>query len=216
MTSQRTRERLIRRLTEQGIANQQVLDVIRNTPRHIFLDEALSHKAYEDTALPIGFSQTLSQPYIVAKMTEILLSSGPLNRVLEIGTGSGYQATILSQLVSEIHTVERIEPLLIKAKEKFRRLRLTNIEASLSDGSFGWEKKAPYNGIITTAAPQSIPKGLMEQLAPDGILVIPIGGTDSQDLTIVRRIGDSFEFDQEIIEKVKFVPLLGGLSRQFL
>jgi protein-L-isoaspartate(D-aspartate) O-methyltransferase len=216
MTSQRTRERLIRRLTEQGIANQQVLDVIRNTPRHIFLDEALSHKAYEDTALPIGFSQTLSQPYIVAKMTEILLSSGPLNRVLEIGTGSGYQATILSQLVSEIHTVERIEPLLIKAKEKFRRLRLTNIEASLSDGSFGWEKKAPYNGIITTAAPQSIPKGLLEQLAPDGILVIPIGGTDSQDLTIVRRIGDSFEFDQEIIEKVKFVPLLGGLSRQFL
>jgi protein-L-isoaspartate(D-aspartate) O-methyltransferase len=149
-------------------------------------------------------------------MTEILLSSGPLNRVLEIGTGSGYQATILSQLVSEIHTVERIEPLLIKAKEKFRRLRLTNIEASLSDGSFGWEKKAPYNGIITTAAPQSIPKGLLEQLAPDGILVIPIGGTDSQDLTIVRRIGDSFEFDQEIIEKVKFVPLLGGLSRQFL
>ena len=129
MTSQRTRERLISRLTEQGISNQQVLDVIRNTPRHIFLDEALSHKAYEDTALPIGFSQTLSQPYIVAKMTEILLSAGPLKKVLEIGTGSGYQATILAQLVTEIYTVERIEPLLIKAKEKFRKLRLTNITA---------------------------------------------------------------------------------------
>ena len=127
MTSQRTRERLISRLTEQGISNQQVLDVIRNTPRHIFLDQALSHKAYEDTALPIGFSQTLSQPYIVAKMTEILLSAGPLKKVLEIGTGSGYQATILAQLVTEIYTVERIEPLLIKAKEKFRKLRLTNI-----------------------------------------------------------------------------------------
>ena len=123
MTSQRTRERLISRLTEQGISNKQVLDVIRNTPRHIFLDEALAHKAYEDTALPIGFSQTLSQPYIVAKMTEILLSAGPLKKVLEIGTGSGYQATILAQLVTEIYTVERIEPLLIKAKEKFRKLR---------------------------------------------------------------------------------------------
>ena len=216
MTSQRTRERLISRLTEQGISNQQVLDVIRNTPRHIFLDEALSHKAYEDTALPIGFSQTLSQPYIVAKMTEILLSAGPLKKVLEIGTGSGYQATILAQLVTEIYTVERIEPLLIKAKEKFRKLRLTNISANLSDGSFGWEKESPYNGIITTAAPQSLPMGLVEQLAPDGILVIPVGGDGSQELTVVRRMGDSLKFDQEVIEKVNFVPLLSGLSRQYL
>ena len=216
MTSQRTRERLISRLTEQGISNQQVLDVIRNTPRHIFLDEALSHKAYEDTALPIGFSQTLSQPYIVAKMTEILLSAGPLKKVLEIGTGSGYQATILAQLVTEIYTVERIEPLLIKAKEKFRKLRLTNITANLSDGSFGWEKESPYNGIITTAAPQFLPTGLVEQLAPDGILVIPLGGDGSQELTVVRRMGDSLKFDQEVIEKVNFVPLLSGLSRQYL
>ena len=147
MTSQRTRERLISRLIEQGITNQKVLDVIRMTPRHIFLDEALSHRAYEDTALPIGFAQTLSQPYIVARMTEILLSQGPLKKVLEIGTGSGYQGAVL------------------------------------------------------------------DQLAPNGILVIPVGSGDDQDLSVVRRVGSSCEFDQTIVEKVKFVPLLGGLSR---
>lgn len=213
MTSQRTRERLINRLTEQGITNQKVLDVIRSTPRHIFLDEALSHRAYEDTALPIGFSQTLSQPYIVARMTEILLSAGPLSKVLEIGTGSGYQSAILAQLVTEVHTVERIEPLLIKAKRRFRKLGLTNVSANLSDGCFGWEKQAPYDGIITTAAPQAIPEDLLSQLAPNGLLVIPVGSGESQDLRLVKRIEDSSEFDQIIIEKVKFVPLLSGLSR---
>lgn len=213
MTSQRTRERLINRLTEQGITNQKVLDVIRSTPRHIFLDEALSHRAYEDTALPIGFSQTLSQPYIVARMTEILLSAGPLSKVLEIGTGSGYQSAILAQLVTEVHTVERIESLLIKAKQRFRKLGLTNVSANLSDGCFGWEKQAPYDGIITTAAPQAIPEDLLSQLAPNGLLVIPVGSGESQDLRLVKRIEDSSEFDQIIIEKVKFVPLLSGLSR---
>ena len=213
MTSQRTRERLINRLTEQGITNQKVLDVIRSTPRHIFLDEALSHRAYEDTALPIGFSQTLSQTYIVARMTEILLSAGPLTKVLEIGTGSGYQSAILAQLVTEVHTVERIEPLLIKAKQRFRKLGLTNVSANLSDGCFGWEKQAPYDGIITTAAPQAIPEDLLSQLAPNGLLVIPVGSGESQDLRLVKRIEDSSEFDQIIIEKVKFVPLLSGLSR---
>lgn len=213
MTSQRTRERLINRLTEQGITNQKVLDVIRSTPRHIFLDEALSHRAYEDTALPIGFSQTLSQPYIVARMTEILLSAGPLSKVLEIGTGSGYQSAILAQLVTEVHTVERIEPLLIKAKQRFRKLGLTNVSANLSDGCFGWEKQAPYDGIITTAAPQAIPEDLLIQLAPNGLLVIPVGSGESQDLRLVKRIEDSSEFDQIIVEKVKFVPLLSGLSR---
>lgn len=213
MTSQRTRERLINRLLEQGITNSQVLDVIRMTPRHIFLDEALAHRAYEDTALPIGFSQTLSQPYIVAKMTEILLSAGPLKRVLEVGTGSGYQATVLAQLVDEVYTVERIEPLLIKAKKRFRRLGLNNITANLSDGSFGWLEQAPYNGIIATAAPQSIPEGLLQQLAPDGILVIPVGSGDTQSLYVVQRVADSDDFEQQIIEQVKFVPLLGGLSR---
>jgi protein-L-isoaspartate(D-aspartate) O-methyltransferase len=183
------------------------------TPRHIFLDEALSHRAYEDTALPIGYSQTLSQPYIVARMTEILLSGGPLKKVLEIGTGSGYQTTILSQLVDEVCTVERIEPLLKKAKDRFRKLGLDNITAELSDGSFGWGRHAPYDGIITTAAPQAVPEELLRQMAPNGILVIPVGNGQSQDLRVLKRVGDSSEFDEEIVEKVKFVPLLGGLSR---
>lgn len=213
MTSQRTRERLIQRLIDQGISSQPVLDVMRMTPRHLFLDEALSHKAYEDTALPIGYSQTLSQPYIVARMTEILLSAGPLKKVLEIGTGSGYQTTILSQLVQQVYTVERIEPLLKKAKERFRKLGLQNILAELSDGSFGWDKHAPYDGIIATAAPQAVPDELLRQMAPDGILVIPVGNGQAQDLRLLRRIGESHEFNEEMVEKVKFVPLLGGVSR---
>ena len=212
MTSQRTRERLIQRLIDQGISSQPVLDVIRMTPRHLFLDQALSHKAYEDTALPIGYSQTLSQPYIVARMTEILLSAGPLNKVLEIGTGSGYQTTILSQLVRQVCTVERIEPLLKKAQERFRKLGLQNISAKLSDGSFGWDEHAPYDGIIATAAPQAVPEELLRQMAPDGILVIPVGNGQTQDLRLLRRVGESREFNDEIVEKVKFVPLLGGLS----
>lgn len=212
MTSQRTRERLIQRLEDQGISSQPVLDVIRMTPRHLFIDEALSHRAYEDTALPIGFSQTLSQPYIVARMTEILLSAGPIERVLEIGTGSGYQTTVLSQLVSEVISVERIEPLLKKAKQRFRTLRLNNITARLSDGSFGCEEYAPYNGIISTAAPQKLPQHLLSQLAPNGILVIPVGNGVAQDLRVIRRIDDTDKFADEVIEKVKFVPLLGGIS----
>ena len=146
-------------------------------------------------------------------MTEILLSGGPLKKVLEIGTGSGFQATILAQLVDKVYSVERIEPLLIKAKERFRKLGLRNITAELSDGSFGWKRHAPYNGIITTAAPQAIPDDLLHQLAPDGILVIPVGSGDVQDLRVLRRIGDSSEFEEEIVEQVRFVPLLGGLAQ---
>ncbi len=213
MTSQRTRERLIQRLQEQGIKNPAVLDVIRMTPRHLFVDEALAHRAYEDTALPIGFSQTLSQPYTVARMTEILLTDGPLQRVLEIGTGSGYQTTVLSQLVKEVISVERIEPLLKKAKQRFRRLGLDNIAANLSDGSFGCQEFAPYNGIISTAAPQDIPQQLLLQLAPNGLLVIPVGKGEEQDLRVIRRLNDSNHFDEEVIEKVKFVPLLAGVTR---
>lgn len=212
MTSQRTRERLIQRLEDQGISNHVVLDVIRSTPRHLFVDEALSHRAYEDTALPIGFSQTLSQPYIVARMTEILLSEGPIQRVLEIGTGSGYQTTILSQLVNEVVSVERIEALLKQAKERFRKLRLKNITATLSDGSFGFQARAPYDGIISTAAPNKIPEQLLGQLAPNGLLVIPVGNGTAQDLRVVRRLEDSNRFDEQVVEKVKFVPLLGGIT----
>ena len=213
MTSQRTRERLIQRLTEQGITNQSVLETIRVTPRHIFLDEALSHRAYEDTALPIGFSQTLSQPYVVALMTQLLLANGTPKKVLEIGTGSGYQTVILAQLVDHVYTVERIRPLLDLAKTRFRRLGMRGVVAEYSDGSFGLKKHAPYDGIITTAAPKVIPTELLKQLATNGSLVIPVGDGAHQDLRLLRRQGDTEEFEEEIIARVKFVPLLGGLAR---
>ncbi len=211
MTSQRTRERLVQRLVEQGISNQKVLDVMRMIPRHLFLDEALAHRAYEDTALPIGYSQTLSQPYIVARMTELLLSVITPKRVLEIGTGSGFQTAVLAQLVNRVYSVERIEPLLIKAQQRFRDLKLRNITAELSDGHFGWPRHAPFDGIISCAAPNAIPDELLAQLAPNGALVIPVGGV-SQELYLVQRQGDSQEFVEQRIEPVKFVPLLGGLS----
>ena len=213
MTSQRTRERLVQRLKDQGITNQKVLDVIRVTPRHLFLDEALSHRAYEDTALPIGHAQTISQPYIVALMTQILLSRGPLKRVLEIGTGSGYQAAVLAQLVDEVYSVERIKPLLIKARNLFRQLRLRNILTAHSDGGVGWLENAPYDGIIATAAPEQVPDELLYQLAPDGLLVIPVGTGEHQELRVISRLGDSQKFEEEVIERVRFVPLLGGTSR---
>lgn len=213
MTSQRTRERLIDRLKEQGVKSRQVLDVMRVTPRHLFLDEALSHRAYEDTALPIGHKQTLSQPYIVGRMTELLLSRGPLKKVLEIGTGSGYQTAILSQLVERVYSVERIKPLLMRSRELLRRLGYRNVTASLSDGGFGWQEYAPYDGIISTAAPQEVPDELLMQLAPDGILVIPVGPDGRQELRVFIREGDSWNFSEEVIEPVRFVPLLSGVSR---
>jgi len=213
MTSQRTRERLVQRLRDQGLTDQKVLDVIRVTPRHLFLDEALSHRAYEDTALPIGHAQTISQPYIVALMTQILLSRGPLKRVLEIGTGSGYQAAVLAQLVDEVYSVERIKPLLIKARNLFRQLRLRNIVTTHSDGGVGWPEHAPYNGIIATAAPEQIPDELLYQLAPDGLLVIPVGTGEHQELRVISRLGDTQKFEEEVIERVRFVPLLSGTSR---
>lgn len=213
MTSQRTRGRLVQRLKDQGITDQKVLDVIRVTPRHLFLDEALSHRAYEDTALPIGHAQTISQPYIVALMTQILLSRGPLKRVLEIGTGSGYQAAVLAQLVDEVYSVERIKPLLIKARNLFRQLRLRNIITSHSDGGVGWSENGPYDGIIATAAPEQVPDELLYQLTPDGLLVIPVGTGEQQELRLISRQGDTYKFEEEVIERVRFVPLLGGTSR---
>ena len=212
MTSSRTRERLIQRLKDNGISDQKVIDVMRSTPRHLFLDEALAHRAYEDTALPIGYSQTISQPYIVALMTQLLLSRGPLGNVLEIGTGSGYQAAILAQLVEQVYTVERIRPLLRKAKERFRHLGLRNIISAHVDGGVGWVAHAPYDGIISTAAPEGVPEELLYQLAPDGLLVIPVGTGDQQELRLIRRVGDSQSYEEELVEKVRFVPLLGGLS----
>lgn len=208
MTSQRTRDRLVSRLRAEGIRNEAVLDVIRNTPRHLFVDEALASRAYEDTALPIGYNQTISQPYVVAAMTNLVVSGKP-SKVLEIGTGSGYQAAILAPLVDKVYTVERIEPLAVQARQRFRKLGLRNIRASYSDGTEGLPDFAPYDAIITTAATEKIPEALLEQLSPKGgRLVIPVGGRDRQTLTLVTRNGDSYE--QEQLDSVIFVPLLTG------
>jgi protein-L-isoaspartate(D-aspartate) O-methyltransferase len=213
MTSKRTRDRLLQRLMEQGITDQRVLDVMGNTPRHLFLDEALSHRAYEDTALPIGYGQTLSQPYIVARMTEVLLgAAGKLNRVLEVGTGSGYQTVILAQLVGEVLSVERIKALQGKARERIQLLGLRNVRLKHADGGFGWPEEGVFDGILSTAAPRQIPQGLLDQLAPNGVLVIPVGA-EQQELKLVIREGDSNEFRTQTLEPVKFVPLLSGLTR---
>ena len=210
MTSQRTRERLIKRLTDQGISDAAVLDVIRTTPRHLFLEEAMAHRAYEDVSLPIGFQQTLSQPYIVARMTELLLAGGPLQRVLEIGTGSGYQTAVLARLVGEVYSVERIKPLLSQARRRLRQLRLRNVHMQHADGSLGWADRGPFDGILAAAAPETIPGELLEQLAPGGRLVIPVGD-GAQNLQVVVRTGEGYETER--VEPVRFVPLLRGTVR---
>ena len=210
MTSQRTRERLIQRLADQGVNNTRVLDVIRTTPRHLFLDEAMAHRAYEDVALPIGFQQTLSQPYVVARMTELLLAGGPLARVLEIGTGSGYQTAILAQLVDEVFSVERIKALQQKARQRLRQLKLRNVQLHHADGGMGWAEYGPFDGIVVTAAPERIPEELLLQLAVGGRMVVPVGG-DVQHLQIVTRTNEGYE--TEIVEAVYFVPLRSGKER---
>ena len=207
MTSQRTRDRLISRLKEQGIKNSEVLTVMRELPRHLFVDEALASRAYEDTALPIGHGQTISQPFIVARMTEILLAGIAKKTVLEVGTGSGYQTAVLSRLVERVFSVERISPLQNQARERFYQLKLNNIKLKHSDGSWGWENNAPYDGIIVTCAPEQVPESLLEQLAPGGRLVIPVGGA-SQSLRVIDRNGN--KFDETELDAVSFVPLLGG------
>ncbi len=186
-----------------------VLDVIRSTPRHIFLDEALSHRAYEDVALPIGHNQTISQPYIVARMTEAIVNSGPTDRVLEIGTGCGYQTAVISQLVKNVYSIERIRPLLDRARKNLRLLKIRNAEFLHRDGSLGWDEKAPFDAIIATAAPQTIPQELLRQLNREGgRLIIPVGGEDEQKLKCLTRLGE--EYKEKIIESVRFVPLLVG------
>lgn len=212
MTSRRTRERLISRLREEGIGNERVLEVMLNTPRHIFCDEALAHRAYEDTALPIGFNQTLSQPYIVARMTEALLSLGTPKRVLEVGTGSGYQTTILAQLVEKVFTVERILPLQELARSRLDQLGLRNVKMKHSDGGMGWPEKAPFDGIIVTASPREVPAELLAQLAPNGRMVIPVGPDEQQELLYIQR-DERGNLSEHVLEKVRFVPLLGGVIR---
>lgn len=178
MTSMRTRQRLVQRLMEQGITAISVLDAIRDTPRHFFVDEALAHRAYEDTALPIGWNQTLSQPYIVARMTELVLACGRPEKVLEIGSGSGYQTAILSQLVGEVYAMERIKGLADRSRKRFRELRLRNVQLRLADGLGGWPDKGPFDVILSAAAPEQVPLGLLEQLVMGGRLVLPVGDRD--------------------------------------
>ncbi len=209
MTSQRTRERLIRRLREEGIRDPRVLERMRDTPRHLFVDEALASRAYEDTALPIGKGQTISQPYIVARMTEALLQGGPLENVLEVGTGSGYQTAVLAPLVRRVYTVERIKLLLDQARRRFQALNIRNIVTKHSDGGVGLPEYAPFDGIIVTAAPEGIPLVLVEQLRPGGRMVLPIGQRDEQALVRVTRTASGYE--HELLERVSFVPLLGGV-----
>ncbi len=209
MTSQRTRGRMISRLKREGISSDRVLDVMRSVPRHIFIDEALSSRAYEDTALPIGFGQTISQPYTVARMTEALLEQKrPPSNVLEVGTGCGYQTAILANLIEQVYSVERIEALVRLARSHFMALGIRNIRLKHSDGHWGWSDYAPYDGIIVTAAASKIPKDLLQQLAIGGRLLIPVGSPRKQSLQMVIRTSEAFEL--EVLEGVSFVPLRAG------
>ncbi|MEE4278942.1 MAG: protein-L-isoaspartate(D-aspartate) O-methyltransferase [Halieaceae bacterium] len=212
MTSRRTRERMVQRLVEQGISNIAVLDAMRSVPRHLFVDEAMAHRAYEDTALPIGYQQTLSQPYIVARMTELLITGvmpdAPM-RVLEIGTGSGYQSAVLAGLVGEVYGLERIKPLLQASRKRLRQLKIRNVQLRHGDGFEGWSALGPFDGILCAAAPERIPQALLDQLAPNGRLVIPVGGA-AQELVVVTRNEDGLS--RQRVEPVRFVPLLPGTS----
>lgn len=207
MTSARTRERLVERLKSRGIRSRAVLERIRSVPRHIFVDEALASRAYEDTALPIGQGQTISQPYVVARMTEALLAVEPRN-VLEVGTGCGYQTAVLAPLVETLYTVELVAPLLAQARERMRELGIANVRFRLGDGWKGWPRHAPYDGIIVTAAPEDVPEALLEQLAPEGRMVIPVGPRGRQQLVAITRKPERFE--QTSLGAVSFVPLVGG------
>ncbi|MDE2226207.1 MAG: protein-L-isoaspartate(D-aspartate) O-methyltransferase [Xanthomonadaceae bacterium] len=209
MTSQRARDRLVATLRDEGIKDPRVLDVIRTMPRHLFLDEALSARAYENNALPIGLGQTISQPWVVARMTELLIEQGTPKRVLEIGTGSGYQAAVLAQLVDTVYTIERIEELLRKARRLFRSMKIGNIRSRHDDGNIGWPGEAPFDAIVLTAAGESMPRALQDQLAEGGVMVAPLGPAGSQRLMRFRREGDVLH--KEELEPVSFVPLLGGL-----
>lgn len=208
MTSARTRDRLVQRLRDQGIRSEAVLNQIRNVPRHLFVDEALASRAYEDTALPIGLGQTISQPFIVALMTEALLDGFQGESVLEIGTGCGYQTAVLAPLVKKIYSVERVPELLRKTRQRLRQLDIYNVQFRPGDGWEGWPKYAPYDGIIVTAAAPELPENLLQQLAPDGRMVIPIGPRGCQDLVLVTRDGDHFA--QISLTAVSFVPLIPG------
>jgi len=208
MTSQRTRDRLVDRLEKDGISDQRVLEVIRKTPRHLFMDEAMATRAYEDTALPIGHGQTISQPYIVARMTEALLQPVVPSKVLEIGTGSGYQTAVLAQLVDQVYSIERIDPLFASARQRLQQLDFRNLHLRLGDGYAGWQAKAPFDAIIVTAAPETVPRELIQQLAFGGRMIVPVGEQAQQRLLIITR--DEEGVVEEELEWVSFVPMVKG------
>ncbi|MDH3401186.1 MAG: protein-L-isoaspartate(D-aspartate) O-methyltransferase [Chromatiales bacterium] len=208
MTSARTRDRLVKRLREQGIIDEKVLAQVRNVPRHLFMDEAMASRAYEDTALPIGHGQTISQPYVVALMTQALLEDGKPEKVLEIGSGCGYQTAILAPLVGKLYAIERLAPLQVRARQTLASLNLLGIRMRVGDGWQGWPSQAPFDGILVAAAPEQIPEALLDQLAEGGRLIIPVGGRASQELIKITRKGSNFE--KRSLGLVRFVPLVGG------
>lgn len=216
MTSQRTRDRMVVRLQEKGIKDLKVLAAMANVPRHLFMDEAMAHRAYEDTALPIKHGQYISQPWVVARMTEIVVQENP-KKVLEIGTGSGYQAAILGQLVEQVFSVERIDDLTKIARRRFIKLCYSNVRTKTGDGFKGWENEAPYDLIIATAAPEKIPHELLKQLAIGGVMILPLGDSNSQNLVKITKINDLPGTDGYSIEKLEavfFVPFLEGVVRK--
>ena len=210
MTSRRTRVRLVERLKQQGIEDTSVLEAMKSLPRHIFVDEALAHRAYEDSALPIGFGQTISQPFVVALMTQALLAGEKVQRVLEIGTGSGYQSAVLAKLVRRVYSVERIKGLIDRAKDRLAALGIRNVLIKYDDGTVGWPQQGPFDAIIVTAAPEQVPQDLLDQLDDGGRLVVPVGNGDVQELRVIEKRGDKFV--ETILEYVRFVPLLRGMQ----
>jgi protein-L-isoaspartate(D-aspartate) O-methyltransferase len=212
MTSQRARDRLVRQLSQLGIRNAQVLEAIRQVPRHLFVEEALVHRAYENIALPIGYRQTVSQPFIVARMTEALLEGGPVKTVLEVGTGSGYQAAVLARLCERVYSVERILALSRSARELLTRLKVDNVSLRHGDGAQGWPAKAPFDGILLTAAPREVPRDLLVQLAPGGRLVAPVEDVDGRQ-QLVRYTHTEEAFVRDLLDAVCFVPMLSGAEQ---
>ncbi|CAB1368472.1 L-isoaspartate protein carboxylmethyltransferase type II [Denitratisoma oestradiolicum] len=211
MTSQRTRGRMIERLREQGIRDERVLAAIAAVPRHIFVEPALSHRAYEDTALPLILGQTISQPYVVARMIELLLAGrGGLGKTLEVGAGCGYQAAVLAMLSKDVYAVERIAPLLSRARENLRQLRLSQVRLKHADGNQGLVEASPYDTIIVAAAAARVPQTLLDQLAPGGRLILPVGGGQEQVLSLIERTPEGFK--ETRFDAVRFVPLLPGVE----
>ncbi len=208
MTSQRARDRLCQQLRDMGIRSSEVLEALRNTPRHIFVDEALASRAYENTALPIGHGQTISQPYIVARMTEALLDSGPVDKILEVGGGCGYQTAVLARFCTRVYSIERLKALVEKQRARMRDLRLRNVQIRYGDGFKGWAAMAPFDAILVAAAPAGVPPALLQQLNPGGRMVIPVGVPGKQRLMLITRREEHFE--ESVLDNVSFVPLLDG------